>query len=248
LTAAVPLLWDRRMFERKSLEDAVAIQNRGYVLIRWVGDAVGRGFIAFPQAHHYATDAEAAAAWIAFHYDNIPPKARPPARAGEALTRFASYFASYLTTSFELVREPGRRLQSACGCHCFCCTYFAAAPHLRPRKLAPADKKLAARMKYKWLAQLALDHGLSVSESSLEAISEGQATSEAAALVAYGVDLLSRCSGVRSSAATLALWRQFAWEKAGSPKKDFVLTADAILAAEETLVRALRIAPVLDGN
>lgn len=103
-------------------------------------------------------------------------------------------------------------------------------------------------MKYKCLAQIAFDHRLTVSATSIDAIADSADISDAAALAAYGVELVARCAGQPSNVATLALWRQFAWEKAGSPKKDFVLRSEALLEAEERLVNALRAASVAGGT
>jgi hypothetical protein len=228
------------MFDAAHLSEAVEIQNRAYKLIRWVGDAIERGFITFTSAHEYATDAEAASAWIADHYHNVPAQCRPPSTSDAVLARFGNYFASYLNTSFELLADPGLQLRSHCGCRCWCCTYLAAAPHLKTRRVTTSDKKRASKLKLDHLRQLALDRNLSVPESAIQKISAGVETSQQAALVAYGAELLARCSGRSSSPASLALWRQFAWSRAGSPYPDFVLRADAILQAEARLIEALK--------
>jgi hypothetical protein len=229
-----------RSFDRAKFEEAVEIHTRAYRLLRWVNDAVDRGFIAFTSAHYYASDAQAAATWVEEHYQNLPPECRPSDRTGAGLSRFGNYFATYINTSFELVATPGVQRRSSCGCHCWCCTYLGAAPHLKTRSVTPSDKKRASRLQRKVLAQLALDHGLAVSEGGIDAIADAAETAEATALVAYGLDLLARCSGQPAHPATHALWRVFAWEKAGSPKKGFVLQADAFLAAEAQVVQALR--------
>ena len=227
------------MLDRGEIEEAVEIQNRAYGLIRWVGDAIERGFITFTSAHEYASDAEAAAAWVAEHYQNVPHHCRPPAKSGPSLERFASYFASYLNTSFELVAEPGLETRSRCGCRCWCCTYLAAAPHLRTRKITHRDKKRASRLKNAHLRQLALDHNILAPDAAIRSIVESDESSEHVALFTYAKELLARCSGRESSPASLALWRQFAWAKEGSPKPDFVLTSDLILEAEAKLLTAL---------
>ncbi|MBL8858787.1 MAG: hypothetical protein JNL28_09800 [Planctomycetes bacterium] len=230
------------MFDPAQLQEAVEIQNRGYRLIRWLGDAIDRGVVTFTTAHHYTSDSAAAAAWIDEHFQNVPSDARPHARTPEALERFGNYFASYLTTSFELIAKPGLRLKSACGCNCFCCSYLAAAPHLETRKLTPADKKRASKMQARYLAQLALDHGLFVTNARIAELVEAPDIDEATALAAYSVELLARCSGVPSTPASLALWRKFAWKKAGSPKQDFAFRAEEVLAAEARLLRVMQTA------
>ncbi len=55
---------------------------------------------------------------------------------------------------------------------------------------------------------------------------------EPIALGAYGRDLLRRVEGHSEGPAALALWRRFAWTATGAPRKDFTLSAEAILAAE----------------
>ena len=62
---------------------------------------------------------------------------------------------------------------------------------------------------------------------------------EEASLVAYGIDLESRQKGFAEGPAILALWRSFAWNENGSPKRNFQLTAGLILEAESRLTRAL---------
>ncbi len=227
------------MFDTAQLGEAIEIQNRAYKLIRWVDDAIERGFITFTSAHAYATDSEAASAWIAEHYHNLPPESRPPSQSGSAMEKFGNYFASYLNTSFELVAEPGFQLRSDCGCSCWCCPYLAAAPHLKTRRVTSSDKKRASKLKRDHLRQLALDSNLQVDETGIEKITDGDETSEDCALFAYAGELIARCSGRPSSPASLALWRQFAWSRAGSPKRGFILRADAILEAEARLVDEL---------
>jgi hypothetical protein len=231
------------MFNRLELEEAVEIGNRAYRLIRWVGDAVQQGFITFTRAHVYASDAEAAAAWIAEHYHNLPADARPPVASGRAFDRFANYFASYLNTSFELIERPGLQLRSShLGCMCSCCSYLAAAPHLKTRRVSASDKMRASRLKLDYLRQRALDLNLSIPDLALEKLATSDATSAQVALLAYSTELLARCAGRRSGAASLALWRQFAWSRSGSPKPDFVLRADSIFAAEAEIAQALKAA------
>lgn len=58
---------------------------------------------------------------------------------------------------------------------------------------------------------------------------------EALALAAYGEDLLRRLQGKSYGATTLVLWRRFAWVPEGSPKKEFVLSAEALLKADAML-------------
>ncbi len=230
------------MLNRVQLEEAIDIAARAYRLIRWVGEAIERGFLTFTSAHDYASDAEAAAAWITEHYQNLPPASRPSVKEGASVDRFANYFVTFLTTSFDIVAAPGVEVRSSCGCRCWCCTYLAAAPHLKTRRLTPRDKKRAAKLKVGYLEQLALDLHLSVPESTLEALANAEETSGQVALLAYTTELLGRCAGRTSGPASLVLWRQFAWSPAGSPKPGFELRTDTILQAEADIAHALQAA------
>jgi len=202
-----------------------------------MSDAIVRGFIKFDTAHHYASFPAAAQAWIDEHYADIPPAARP---ARSDLEDFARFFSTYLEASFELVRNPGKRLHSPDD-HCFCpmCSWLVDVPHLRTRKVGPAAKKRARMRKLAALHALAVGAGRSLSEDEASAILEERALREPIALVAYGRDLLERLRG-NAGPETLVLWREFAWTDKGSPKKDFVLTADAIFEGEETILEFMR--------
>jgi hypothetical protein len=226
------------VFDRQELREAVEIGARAYGLIRWLGRSVDRGTLPFNHAHEYASEAAAAEDWLVRYYGMFPGRFRPRATSGPGLARFARYFATYLTTSFELVAEPGLEVRPACG-PCFCCTYLAPASHLRTRRVTSADKKRAAELKLDYLQQQALDRDLALPGSALEAIATAPETSEQVALLGYTVELLARCAGRSSGPAALALWRQFAWTRAGSPKHDFELSAELILEAEEQVGRAI---------
>ena len=59
------------------------------------------------------------------------------------------------------------------------------------------------------------------------------------ALCTYAQELLKRVEGRESSAASLSLWRFFAWNREGSPKHSFELTSDLIMTAEKFIVSAI---------
>jgi hypothetical protein len=225
------------MWVRGELERAVDLQRRGYALLRWLEEAFEKGFIAPEAAHGYATVEASAYAWLEQHYDNLPAAARPPR---EDLAAFSRLFTTYLDASFDLELRPGERLYSPAA-HCFCpqCSWLVRAPHWRPKKLGPSDKRAADRLRRAFLHRLALARGGGVDEARIEALLSEPALREALSLCAYASDLLSRLEGVVDGAASLALWRSFAWTPQGSPKRGFVLTADAILEAEGALAAAL---------
>ena len=55
----------------------------------------------------------------------------------------------------------------------------------------------------------------------------------------YGYDLLQREKGIANGPAVLALWRTFAWNESGSPKRGFRLEAEMIAEAETRLLALL---------
>jgi hypothetical protein len=228
---------DEGMFEIESLRRAVEIQQRSYGLLRWAVDAVDRGVALFHQAHTFATFDEAALAWIRRHYDELPSSARP---SREDLPDFARFFSSYVDSSFDLDDSPGQRLYSP-DAHCFCpmCSWLVDAPRLRPKKLTAADKKRARSLELGALHAVAAEAGTSLSPEDAARFLEDPTLREALALVAYGRDLGDRLRGVIVGPATLALWRTFAWNREGSPKKGFRLTAEAILDAEQSVRKRL---------
>lgn len=225
------------MLTGERLNDAVAIHEACYALLKWAAAAVDREFVAVRTAHTYMSEAEAAAGWIGDHYENLPADCRPAARSGEPLRRFANYFASYLTSSFDLQESPGVQLVGGCPC-CQIGSYLVNAPRLKPKKLRSADKKRAQRLKRDYLEELALQAGVSLSDATAAGLLGGEETRRDVALAAYGSQLLRRCEGHSSTPAVLALWREVAWES-GAPKRGFQLSAEGILEAQERLTGAL---------
>jgi hypothetical protein len=221
------------MFSRDEIIRAVNLQRRSYELLRWVASAIGKGFISFNAAHAYTSLSSSAEAWIQRHYSNIPETARPPIAD---LKEFSGLFVTYLENSFELARNPGRRLYSP-DAHCFCpmCSWLIDAPNLRTKTPTTRDKNRARKMMLDIVNSIAVENGIRLSEKAIEAILADPNLREELALCAYGVDLLRRMRGVAIGAATLVLWRNFAWLPTGSPKKNFELTADLILGAEQAL-------------
>lgn len=222
------------MLERKNIERAVDVQQRAYRLLVWMKGALDRGFIAPEAAGQYASREDASLAWLEKHLLNFPENARPEPRD---LRQFGKFFATYLTSSFDLEATPGENLYSPGG-HCFCpiCSWMVRAPHIRPKKVTTADKKRAEKMKANFLDTAAAANGRTLPRRSREQILQDPEMREALALCAYAADLLHRMMGAAQGPATLALWRSFAWTAQGSPRKDFVLSADQIMKAQEKIV------------
>jgi len=225
------------MLIRNEVENAVRLQACGYELLKWMEKALTDGFITPEAAGTYATSEDAAYAWLDKHYLNLPENARPERYD---LRAFGNFFSTYLDCTFDLDATPGKQLYSP-HAHCFCpiCSWMVQKPHLRPKKVGAGDKKAAERMKRTFLIQLAAARGISVTEEMLDEMLQDPNLREAVGLCTYAADLLQRLKGRAVGAASLALWRSFAWTSQGSPKKGFVLTADEIMIAQDFLAERL---------
>jgi hypothetical protein len=221
------------MLEREEVERALRLHACGYGLLQWLEGAITAGFIAPATAHEFGTVEESARAWLERHYLNLPPEARPPR---EELPALARLFGTYLRSTFDLEPQPRERLYSP-DAHCFCpgCSWLVRVPHLRPKRPSPADKALAAQMRRQCLDTLACELEILVSDEQLTELLDHIELREAIGLCSYAHDLLRRLEGIAVGPASLVLWRSFAWTALGSPKQDFVLSADDVMSAEQHL-------------
>ena len=224
------------MLNPDKLESAVEISQRAYRLLRWVVGAIEQGYVTFDEVHKNVAPQAAAQRWITRFQAQFPPDTRPPEGQEQ---RFANYFASFLTTSFDLVEEPGRITRTDCGCLCPMCRYMVNAHHLQPKKLTKREKRRAEPLKREAVLQLANDMDIAINDQALESILEDAELRESLALLTYARELLRRCGGAGSGPEALALWRQFAWKPEGSPRKDFKLSAQMMLDAEARLADRL---------
>lgn len=226
------------MFTRETLSKAVEMQHKSYLLLQWVEKAIERNVISTTSSHEYMSMAEVAKEWIAEHYLNIPKKCRPEQHDIEP---FSKMFSSYLSTSFDLIEHPGKILYSE-GAHCFCpmCSYLINAPHLKPKKLSKKDKKRAQKLKAQYVEKLSLHLHIPLSSRDIQRLIHDKDLQEMLALTTYADELLLRIQGHTEGSALLALWREFAWDVHGSPKKKFELTVDSIMNAEQQLIDVIQ--------
>lgn len=229
------------MLVREQIERAVGLQAHGYQLLKWLEKSLNGGLILPEVVHAYATMEDSVQAWIERHYTTLPSLARP---ARDDLCAFSKLFFTYLASTFDLEAKPGERLFSP-GAHCFCpmCSWMVRVPHLKPKKVSTADKKVADKMRRAFIRDLAAEIGAPATEESLEHMLEDPRLREAIGLCTYAHDLLRRLDGVAVGHASLVLWRSFAWTPKGSPKKGFILSTDAIMEAQEYLVKWLMRGP-----
>ena len=223
--------------ETPELERALDLQQKGYQLILWLGSLADGAKVAFDQVHEAATMSEAARRWLERHRTTLPERCRTTPAEGEA---FANVVASFLSSSFDLVENPGTRRVSECGCRCDWCSYAVAASHLRTKKVSKRDKARARRLQADLLRERALKSGRSLSDDQALRIVDDEQLGEAAAIVTYAHELIRRMKGLYEGPAVLALWRRFAWTREGSPRKDFRLTIDAVRKAEARVEQALQ--------
>ena len=228
------------MLNRDEVHRAVNLHRQSYNLLRWLTTAVSKGVIRFDRAHDYLDEAEVAKEWIERHFLNLPPDCRPES---EELGPFAKFFATYLTTSFDLVKQPGQRLYSECGCPCPMCSYLVGASHLQPKKVYRRDKARARKIKIAALQQLAFKCGTRLDQQQAEGVIDSPDRAVEVSIIAYGQQLVARTHGFSEGPAVLALWREIAWDKT-APKKNFQLEAEHILSAQESLTKRLVGEPV----
>lgn len=232
------------MLNGPALRRAIDLRERAYELLQWLSDAVGEGYLAFDTVHAVDSFRAGGEAWIHDHYGKLPYHARP---APHDVPAFVAFFSTYLETSFEHSDEAEEeRLYEADGCACPWCSWLIDVPGLRPRTPSKADKREARELTVAVVEELlrGLDGRFrelaqSLDEAARTAIIDAVASDthlrEELALVAYATDLLARVRGRAVGPAALALWRSFAWTRAGKPRDDFVLSAELIFEAEDLL-------------
>ena len=230
------------MLNRDEVYRAINLHRQSYNLLRWLTTAVSKDVVRFDRAHHYLDDAEAAKELIERHYLSLPLDCRPET---EDLALFAKFFATYLTTSFDLVKLPAPRLYSKCGCPCPMCSYLVQASHLQPKKVYRRDKARARKLKIEALQRLAFNCETRLEQQQAEELVDSPDSAMEASLMAYGQQLVARTSGISEGPAVLVLWREIAWDRT-APKKNFRLEADHILNAQESLAKRIRGLPITD--
>lgn len=227
-------------FNTEQLARAIATRDRSYKLLLWIRDAVDRGLILPAQASHYSGGPDASTEWLRTNYRNIPEELRPPM---DEIEEFAAFFSTYLSTSFDVVEQPGRRGEGALseyGCRCEICLRIINASHLRPKKLFQRDKRRAEFLMVECLLRLAHENGMNISEPFAEQLVNDQSTRRSAAYLAYGYWLIQRLVGESDGPAILALWRLIAWDPRGGMRPGFTLKLDDFNLAEDHVLEAIK--------
>ncbi len=225
------------MFDADELERVVDLQGKSYRLLRWVGESLNGGTLTFNTVHEAMGLTEAARDWLTRHYASLPSEARPDDKAD--LPAFASLFASYLTTSFELIEKPGARRISSSRCYCSYCSYLSQANYLRARTPGKKAQASVRQMKELYLNALLADVAkVPDPHARANTVLENPALAPAVSYATYGRELVRRSEWASQGEGVLVLWREIAWER-GKLKKNFTLSARAITNAEAAIVEQL---------
>lgn len=224
------------MLPNDRLSHALSVHATSYRLLKWMADAIGKGFIPVWRAHGYGSSNEAATEWISANYHSLPADARPEP---ERLPEFARFFSTYLITSFDVIQEPGTRLISECGCGCELCARLVAASHLQPKRVDKRDKARAEKLMRQRLMDLAAEHGVGLDADQAEVLAARPEHRRNAAYSAYGDWLIRRLDGKSDGASILVLWRLIAWKPTGSPIPGFKVEARDFTAAETALLAGM---------
>lgn len=234
------------MLPPDDLKLALDIHSRSYMLLRWLGLAIDACQIPIPRvvSSRHADDVTAATLdWIEPFYMVFPQEMRP---APDKLREFAAFFGTYLTSSFDVTNDRGVVLKNQYGGTCFCsvCARLVCGSHIKAKKLTSSDKKRAMLLMSYRLAELAHEHDLKLTTRDAEALIANPEHRIAAAYSTYGYWLIQRMKGVTDGPSILALWHQFAWTDAGSPRNDFKLRFDDFNTSEDMLLMSMRERPV----
>ena len=216
------------------IEAAIDLQARSFAFLQWLESALDRGFIFPGRAETHGRGRLGTLDWFQTFFENIPPAVRGDR---ESLDRLAGFVSTYLKGTFNLDEDPGEFIYSEDGhCFCPCCSYMRQRSHLRPRRTQNADRKAAETMMMRHLRSLTEELGHEVRETTLLRLLKDRPVREDLALLTYIVNVEERAQGRVVGAAPLVLWRLFAWNDQGSPKKKWKLTTRLVEKAQEHLL------------
>ena len=224
------------MINEHELNRALRIKDLTYNLVMWLNSAIKKDIINPQKAIEYITSFDSAKDWIIEHYKNLPIDSRPDSLDFKDIDPFTYMFLSHFNSSFDIETEPGQRyvphLLRTVGT-------YVDNPHIHPKKLYSKDKLNARRLKIEYLQGLAIEHGNQFDSSFFENLVDDWELKEKIAITTYGLQLIERLKGFDQGLAVLALWREFAWDSKGSPKKKFKLDSKLILDYEKLIVNEL---------
>lgn len=227
-------------FNHIQLAKAIATRDRSYRLLLWISDAIDQGYIQPSRAAHHSGEPHAATEWLRKNYHRIPEECRPQEND---IDEFAAFFSTYLTSSFDVIENPGTKGEgpTAGYCQCEICRRIVNAPHLRAKKLSARDKRRADVLIRQSLTELAAQNDLDLADGQAEKILTNPDTKRQAAYIAYGHWLVRRLSGDSDGPAILALWRLIAWDPRGGIRRGFKLKLEDFILAENNFISTMKI-------
>ncbi len=225
------------MFHKEEVEKAVRIQKLGYSFLRYITDKIDKNKFTFSRIHEQEKSSDVVFEWINDYYDYLPKSILPKK---DEIREFSNYFASYLTTSFELMEEP-ERTNNLTGCYCDICLQMGNLSHLKSISPKNYDREIAALKRVEIVKELGAYLGVNLSNTKYEAIAHDELHIRDVAYLAYTKSLFQRIQSSIGDVYMLALWRQFAWFK-GKPIKNFELkTVDIFFAIQRIKVELLKL-------
>ena len=214
------------MFEREEVTNAVRIQQLGYKFLRYITNKIDNKDFTFSRIHNDESSADVVASWVKDYYDYLPTSILPKK---EEIQIFSNYFASYLTTSFELNENPVQT-SSRMECYCDICLQFVNLSHLKSISPNKMDREFAQEKRYEVIVEFAKHLAVDISEDLGIQIANDKLSKRDAAYLAYTKSLFDRINFSKGGVYSLALWREIAWSE-GSPIPDFVLNSADIFNA-----------------
>lgn len=219
----------------------VPLQAKAYRLLIWTREAVDKGWVAPEAVHKSIQLPDVVEAWLLEQGRHIPLDACPDCTNPVERKAFVHLFSAFLQTSFDVNPSPGEHLYSP-DAHCFCpvCSWMVPTTHLKPKKPTRHDKRKAVRLKADTLRRFVQDAGAAIDGEGFESLLGDPDLAGDIAVVAYVNELVARSKGCIAGAAALVLWRDFAWEKTGCPKKSFLFSMEYVREARDRLLARIR--------
>ncbi len=208
------------------------LHERAYGLFTWLNASMKGGGTPLVRVGDSLAFADAAVEFLKVNHGRLPEEHRPEAAD---LEETAHLFVSYLATSYEVVDHA---LVRTCP-GCWCCYFWAKNRHLQARNPDKKAASTARKLKLLYLRNLADEAELPLTDAELDAFyGKRRELWPEIALATYVRELDRRSHFASQGEAVLSLWRELAWED-GKPRKKFRLKADAAVAAEAKIRKAI---------
>jgi len=224
------------MITEQELDRALRIKDLTYNLLMWLNSEIYKKIISPEKAIEYTASFYTAKNWIVEHYNNLPIDSRPDSIDLKDVEPFTYMFLSVFNSSFVIETEPGQRYVP----HLLRTNaVYVDKPHIRTKKLSTKDKLNARKLKIKYLQDLIIEKEIQFDSIYIENLVDDLVLKEKIALTTYGYQLIERLKGFNQGLEVLALWREFAWNSKGSPKKKFRLDSNLIIENEKMIFNEL---------